>query len=47
MRLLRLRRGVTWEKLRIPYNAVPAVVLVLSHAPRRGMWFIHPLPLLV
>ena len=38
---------VKWEKLRIPYNAVLAVVLVLSHAPRMGMRFIYPLPLLV
>jgi hypothetical protein len=34
-----------WEKLRIPYNLILALVLILSHGQSMGARFFHPLAL--
>ena len=30
-----------WEKLRIPYNFILALILILSHAPTMGLSFVY------
>ena len=36
-----------WEKLRIPYNLILALVLILSHGASMGWRFLHPFVLLI
>jgi len=38
---------IKWEKLRIPYNLILALFLILTYGPSMGWRFLHPFVLLI